>query len=59
MNRERVVVPEDKPWITLSGTNATSTIITWSGAWDTLESTTVSILASDFVGRHLTIQVIF
>ncbi|KAH7651101.1 Pectinesterase protein, partial [Dioscorea alata] len=54
--RERVVVPEDKPWITLSGTNATSTIITWSGAWDTLESTTVSILASDFVGRYLTIQ---
>ncbi|XP_039115871.1 LOW QUALITY PROTEIN: putative pectinesterase 11 [Dioscorea cayenensis subsp. rotundata] len=54
--KEQVVVPEDKPWITMSGTNETTTIITWSGPWHTLQNTTVSILASDFVGRNLTIQ---
>ncbi|KAJ0985875.1 hypothetical protein J5N97_004231 [Dioscorea zingiberensis] len=54
--RERVVVPKEKPWIILSGANETTTIITWSGRWDTLQSTTLSIWASNFVGRYLTIQ---
>eukprot|EP00257_Ricinus_communis_P002077 XP_002512914.2 putative pectinesterase 11 [Ricinus communis] len=54
--RERVVVPADKPFITLSGTTASNTIITWSAGGDIYESPTLSVLASDFVGRYLTIQ---
>ncbi|XP_026662595.2 putative pectinesterase 11 [Phoenix dactylifera] len=54
--REKIVVPADKPFITLSGTKAKSTIITWNEGWNTVESPTVSVLASDFVGRYLTIQ---
>ena len=54
---EKVVVPADKPYITLSGTNANSTIITWNEAWFNQQSATLSILASDFVGRYLTVQV--
>ncbi|XP_072956483.1 putative pectinesterase 11 [Typha angustifolia] len=54
--REKIVVPKDKPFVTLSGTKTNSAIITWSERWDTPQSPTVSILASDFVGRYLTIQ---
>ncbi|KAK4491401.1 hypothetical protein RD792_002146 [Penstemon davidsonii] len=56
--REKVVVPADKPFITLSGTNAAdSTVITWNdGGNAPSQSPTVKILASDFVGRYLTIQ---
>ncbi|KAJ4787687.1 Pectinesterase [Rhynchospora pubera] len=53
---EKIVVPADKPYITLSGRNASTTIITWNEAWFNQQSPTVSILASDFVGRYLTIQ---
>jgi hypothetical protein len=51
------VVPADKPYITLSGRKGTETVITWNEAWFNQQSPTVSILASDFVGRYLTIQV--
>ncbi|KAG8643918.1 hypothetical protein MANES_11G086200v8 [Manihot esculenta] len=54
--REKVVVPADKPFITLSGTKASNTIITWSHGGNIFESPTFSVLASDFVGRFLTIQ---
>ncbi|XP_030470108.2 putative pectinesterase 11 [Syzygium oleosum] len=55
--REKIVVPENKPFITLSGTKSSNTIITWSdGSGDIFNSPTVSILASGFVGRDLTIQ---
>ncbi|CAL9764425.1 unnamed protein product [Musa acuminata subsp. burmannicoides] len=54
--REKVTVPADKPFITLSGSNAMSTVITWGEGWTSSESPTVSVLASDFVGRYLTIQ---
>ncbi|PIN12185.1 Pectinesterase [Handroanthus impetiginosus] len=55
--REKLVVPADKPFITLSGTEASDTIITWNdGGEEGSESPTVNILASDFVGRYLTIQ---
>lgn len=54
-----MVVPADKPFITLSGTKASNTIITWSDGGNIFESPTFSVLASDFVGRFLTIQVIF
>lgn len=53
-----MVVPADKPFITLSGTEAKDTIITWNdGGNDLSKSPTVNILASDFVGRYLTFQV--
>ncbi|GAB2291270.1 Putative pectinesterase 11 [Dionaea muscipula] len=54
--REQIVVPADKPYITLSGTKAANTIITWDAAGDILDSPTLTILSSDFVGRYLTIQ---
>ncbi|WOL14486.1 hypothetical protein Cni_G23266 [Canna indica] len=54
--KEKVIVPADKPFITLSGSNAVSTVITWGEEWNSVDSPTVSILASDFVGRYLTIQ---
>lgn len=51
------MVPADKPFITLSGTEASNTIITSSEGGDITESPTVTVLASDFVARYLTIQV--
>ncbi|KAM7274851.1 hypothetical protein ACFE04_016717 [Oxalis oulophora] len=54
--REKVLVPADKPFITLSGTQASNTIITSNSTGTIFESPTLSILASDFVGRYLTIQ---
>ncbi|XP_030525104.1 putative pectinesterase 11 [Rhodamnia argentea] len=54
--REKIVVPENKPFITLSGTKSSNTIITWSDSGGIFDSPTVSILASDFIGRDLTIQ---
>ncbi|KAF6136321.1 hypothetical protein GIB67_042806, partial [Kingdonia uniflora] len=54
--REKIVIPADKPFITLSGSKASTTIITWSDGGDIFETPTLSILATDFVGRLLTIQ---
>lgn len=54
--KEKITLPSDKPFITLSGRNATTTIITWDDSGDIFKSPTVSVLASDFVGRYLTIQ---
>ncbi|XP_009621417.1 putative pectinesterase 11 [Nicotiana tomentosiformis] len=54
--REKIVVPGDKPFITLSGTEASNTIITWSDGGDITDSPTLTVLASDFVARYLTIQ---
>ncbi|KAJ4716530.1 Pectinesterase [Melia azedarach] len=54
--REKIVVPADKPFITLSGTQASKTIITWSDGGDIFESPTLTVLASDFVARLLTIE---
>ncbi|XP_068638540.1 putative pectinesterase 11 [Aristolochia californica] len=54
--REKIVVPADKPFITLSGSNANSTIITWNDSGEIFQSATLSVLASNFVGRLLTIQ---
>lgn len=56
-SREKIVVPGDKPFITLSGTEASNTIITWSEGGDITDSPTLTVLASDFVARYLTIQV--
>ncbi|EEC71149.1 hypothetical protein OsI_02978 [Oryza sativa Indica Group] len=53
-NQEKVVV--DKPYVTLTGTSATSTVIAWNESWVSDESPTVSVLASDFVAKRLTFQ---
>ncbi|EFH56650.1 pectinesterase family protein [Arabidopsis lyrata subsp. lyrata] len=54
--REKVVIPADKPYITLSGTQASNTFLIWSDGGDILESPTLTIFATDFVCRFLTIQ---
>lgn len=54
--KEKVTVPGDKPFIILSGRKTETTIITWDDNGDIWKSPTVSILASGFVGRYLTIQ---
>ncbi|OVA07049.1 Pectinesterase [Macleaya cordata] len=54
--REKILVPADKPFITLSGSNANTTIITWDDGGDIFQSPTFTVLASHFVGRYLTIQ---
>uniref|UniRef100_A0A7N0ZR98 pectinesterase n=1 Tax=Kalanchoe fedtschenkoi TaxID=63787 RepID=A0A7N0ZR98_KALFE len=53
---EQVVVPADKPYITLSGTQASTTILTWNEGGDIFESPTLTVLASHFVARYVTIQ---
>ncbi|KAK9743424.1 hypothetical protein RND81_03G238100 [Saponaria officinalis] len=53
---EKITVPADKPLITLSGRNANTTVITWNDGGDIIKSPTFTVLASDFVGRYLTIQ---
>ncbi|KAH9656705.1 putative pectinesterase 11 [Citrus sinensis] len=53
---EKIAVPADKPFITISGTKASSTIITWSDGGEIFESATFTVLADDFVGRFLTIE---
>lgn len=55
--REKVVVPANKPFITISGRRAADTIISWNDSKNTYNSATLAVLASDFVGRYLTIQV--
>ncbi|KAI3712204.1 hypothetical protein L1987_70755 [Smallanthus sonchifolius] len=54
--REKIVVSADKPFITLSGTEGANTTITWNDGGDIFDSPTLSVLASDFVARYLTIR---
>ncbi|KAH1065734.1 hypothetical protein J1N35_030721 [Gossypium stocksii] len=54
--QEKIVVPADKPFITISGLKANGTIITWNDGGEIFESPTFTVLASDFVARYLTIQ---
>ncbi|VFQ65731.1 unnamed protein product [Cuscuta campestris] len=56
--REKVVVPADKPFITLSGNkgNGSATVITWADYGDIFFSPTLTIFASDFTALYLTIQ---
>ena len=57
LSREKLQVPADKPFITLSGTLASNTIITWGDTGEIIQSATLSVFASDFVAKSLTIQV--
>ncbi|XP_062208500.1 putative pectinesterase 11 [Phragmites australis] len=52
--RQKVVV--NKPGITLTGTSATSTVISWNESWVSADSPTVSVLAPDFIAKRLTFQ---
>ncbi|CAH9054579.1 unnamed protein product [Cuscuta europaea] len=54
--REKVVVPADKPFITLTGRKGSATLITWDDYGDIFTSPTFTIFASDFTARYLTIQ---
>ncbi|KAL2521071.1 putative pectinesterase 11 [Forsythia ovata] len=56
--KEKIVVPADKPFITLSGSKPGKgkVIITWNESGEIFESPTFTVLASDFMARHLTIQ---
>ncbi|XP_020269374.1 putative pectinesterase 11 [Asparagus officinalis] len=53
---ENVVIPEDKPFITLKGEHTKSTIIRWDGRWKAADKTTLFIQASDVVVKQLTVQ---
>lgn len=54
--REKVVVPLDKPSIILTGVKPEKTVITWNDHGNIFTSPTVSVLASDFICRYITIQ---
>ncbi|XP_021759653.1 putative pectinesterase 11 [Chenopodium quinoa] len=54
--KEKVTVPENKPFIMLSGREAENTIITWDDSGNIYTSPTLSVFASDFMARYLTIQ---
>ncbi|CAB4296303.1 unnamed protein product [Prunus armeniaca] len=54
--REKVYVPADKPFITMTGTNAEQTIVTWNQAGWINQTAVFAVWASDFTGRQLTIQ---
>jgi len=49
----------DKPGVTLVGTSASSTVITWNESWVAADSPTVSVLAPDFIAKRLTFQVAY
>ncbi|GLJ39180.1 hypothetical protein SUGI_0798720 [Cryptomeria japonica] len=58
--REKVTIPVEKPYIILSGRNASNTVITWNenagATGGTYFCATMTVLASDFVARFITIQ---
>uniref|UniRef100_A0A803MSH3 pectinesterase n=1 Tax=Chenopodium quinoa TaxID=63459 RepID=A0A803MSH3_CHEQI len=54
--KEKVTVPEDKPFIILSGRDVLNTTITWDDSGDIYTSPTLSVFASDFMARYLTIE---
>ncbi|CAA7044804.1 unnamed protein product [Microthlaspi erraticum] len=54
--REKVVIPAEKPYITLSGTKASNTFLKWSDGKGIKKSPPLTVLASNFVCRLLTIE---
>ncbi|CAM8899263.1 unnamed protein product [Rhodiola kirilowii] len=54
--KEKIVVPANKPYLTLSGTRKATTVVTYGGNGEIFESPTLSVLASDFVCRYLSIR---
>ncbi|KAM1387902.1 hypothetical protein ACFX2I_016089 [Malus domestica] len=54
---EKVVVPSDKPYITVSGTGtAHETVIIWNECGEIFDVAVFTVLATDFIGRFITIQ---
>ncbi|KAL8171973.1 hypothetical protein V2J09_023777 [Rumex salicifolius] len=53
---EQVVVPEDKPYIFMSGRKAETTVITSNSGGDIHQSPTFTVFAPNFVARYLTFQ---
>ena len=55
-----MTVPAEKPFITLVGSDANNTIITWNDSAKSTAGTdftaTVTVLAADFIARQITIQ---
>ncbi|CAO2179097.1 unnamed protein product, partial [Urochloa humidicola] len=51
---EKVIV--NKTGISLIGTSASSTIVTWNGRWTSDFSATIYVKSSDFVARSITFQ---
>lgn len=60
--REKVTIPKEKPFITLKGSGAKNTVISWNAdaqsSGGTYNSGTVTVLASDFKARDITFEVI-
>eukprot|EP00253_Pinus_taeda_P008730 PITA_08730 len=58
--KEKVTIPAEKPFITLSGSDAQKTVIIWNdcakSSGGTYYSATLSVYASDFTARNITIQ---
>ncbi|XP_058077614.1 probable pectinesterase 29 [Magnolia sinica] len=54
--REKVTVPEDKPFIYIQGEGAQFTMITWDDAKNTEESSTFAIRADNFVAKYITFE---
>jgi len=57
--REKVTIPAEKPFVRVSGSDANSTVISWNdsakSSGGTYYSATVSVYASDFTARKITI----
>ncbi|KAM0967780.1 hypothetical protein ACFX2A_016519 [Malus domestica] len=55
---EKINVPSDKPFITISGSTsyASDTVITWKESGEINETAVFTLWASDFVGRNVTVQ---
>ena len=56
-----MTIPAEKPFISLNGLDALNTVITWNDSANsdhgTYISATVTVYASDFIARKITIQV--
>ena len=56
-----MTIPAEKPFITLSGSDAKNTVITWNDSakskGGTYNTATVTVHASDFTATKITIQV--
>ncbi|KAL5996470.1 hypothetical protein ACLOJK_026550 [Asimina triloba] len=53
---EKVLIPEDKPFIFLEGEGAQTTIIYWGDASDTRKSPTFEVRADNFVAKYITFK---
>ncbi|KAL2941675.1 putative pectinesterase 29 [Bienertia sinuspersici] len=59
--REKVIIPVNKPYISLVGASISNTVVQWwgGGGSDTLEYSTFSVFSSNFVARNITFKNLF